>query len=171
MRRLLISITITFGFVLGLTVQASAQESRSVPIQLDADTADIDSATGVSVYTGNVVLTQGNRKITGERMTVHTRNGRGLDHVVVEGSPATWRQPPEGGGEPIHGEAPRLEYHARGPERVKLLQGGRITQGRDTFTGETIEYNLETERMVARSQDSTDRIRITLFPEDEEETE
>lgn len=171
MPRWQISLFIVLGLVLGLPAQAPAQENRSEPIQLDADTADIDNATGVSVYTGDVVLTQGNRTITGERMVVHTRNGRELDHIVVEGNPATWEQQPESGGEVIHGEAPRMEYHAQGPERVKLLEGGRITQGRNTFTGETIEYNLETERMVAQSQGSSERIRITLFPGDEDDNE
>lgn len=168
MSRLHVSFALMLGLILGSPTQILAQNERGAPIHLDADHADIDANTGVGIYTGNVILTQGRREITGDRMTVHTRGNRELDHVVVEGNPATWRQPPEGGGEEILGEAPRMEYHTRNPEHVKLLEGGRVTRGRNVFTGETIEYNLETERVVARGRDATERIRITLFPDDEE---
>ena len=57
------------------------------PITLDADEAEIDNDRGVSVYTGNVVLTRGGRQVTGDRMTVHLRGDDQLDHVVVEGEP------------------------------------------------------------------------------------
>ncbi|MEX0731543.1 MAG: lipopolysaccharide transport periplasmic protein LptA [Aquisalimonadaceae bacterium] len=167
MSRMLNSLALALGLAITVPTLGTAQQTRDLPIHLDADTADIDGTRGVGVYTGNVVLTQGNREITGDRMTVHTRDGRELDYVVVEGTPATWEQPPESGGDIIRGEAPRMEYHARNPTRVKLLQGGRITQGRNTFTGETIEYNLETENVIAQGRDSSERVRITLFPEDE----
>ncbi len=148
-----------------------AQTGRQQPITLDADHAEIDNVTGISVYTGDVVLTQGLREITGDRMTVHTRaGGRELDHVIVEGGPAVYTQTPEDGGRLVRAEAPRMEYHATGPERIILLEGGRLTQGRNEFTGETVHYNLETEVVNARGDEETGRrIRITIFPEDEDE--
>jgi len=157
------------GLALAAPVAAVAAElgSRNLPIELNADQAEMDGRTGVGVYTGNVIMTQGERRITGDRMTVHTVNGRELDYVEVDGQPATWRTLPEGGGEVVRGQAPRLEYHTRGPERVLMLQGGRVEQGRNVFTGETMEYNLENERMKASGRDQDERIRITLFPEED----
>lgn len=156
--------------LLATALPANAQTGSGEPITLDADQAEIDNISGVSVYTGDVVLTQGLREITGYRMTVHTRaRGRELDHVVVEGAPAVYTQRPDGEGDILRAEAPRMEYHASGPERVILLDGGRLTQGRNEFTGETIHYNLETEVVDARGDDETGRrIRITLFPDDED---
>ncbi|WP_253475145.1 lipopolysaccharide transport periplasmic protein LptA [Natronocella acetinitrilica] len=148
-----------------LTSAAAAE-----PIYLDADEAEIDNVSGVSVYTGNVVMTQGLREITGDRMTVHTtREGRELSRVIVEGRPAVYTQQPDDGTALVRADAPRMEYFATGPERIILMDGGRITRGRNEFTGEVIEYNLETEVVNARGDDDTGRrIRITLFPEDEE---
>lgn len=166
MHRPRISILCVLVLCLAPAMPSAAQTQRNAPIQLDADHADLDASTGVGVYTGDVVLTQGERTITGDRMTVYTRDGRVLDRVVVEGSPATWRQPSETGDE-IVGEAPRMEYHAGDPERVRLLEGGQVTRGRNVFTGETIEYNLSTQRVQARGEESGNRIRITLFPPEE----
>ncbi len=156
--------------LMAIALQAGAQTGSDEPITLDADQAEIDNVSGISVYTGDVVLTQGLREITGDRMTVHTRSrGRELDHVVVEGAPAVYTQRPDGDGDIVRAEAPRMEYHATGPERVILLEGGRLTRGRNEFTGETIHYNLETEVVDARGDEQSGRrIRITLFPDDED---
>ncbi|MCC5810270.1 MAG: lipopolysaccharide transport periplasmic protein LptA [Ectothiorhodospiraceae bacterium] len=163
--------TALLAVLVGASPLLQADASRQQPITLDADHAEIDNVTGISIYTGDVVLTQGLREITGDRMTVHTRSGgRELDHVVVEGAPAIYTQTPDGDGRVVRAEAPRMEYHAAGPERVILLEGGRLTQGRNEFTGETVHYNLETEVVNARGdQDTGRRIRITLFPDDEDE--
>lgn len=146
--------------------------AQAEPIDLDADNAEIDNARGVSVYTGNVVLTRGPRRITGDRMTVHLREDDGgsqaLDHVVVEGEPAVYNQ----GGDDrrsIEAEAPRMEYYATGPERVILLEGAQLTQGRNTFTGERIEYEVAADLVHARGEPETGRrVQIRLFPDDED---
>lgn len=145
--------------------------AASEQINLDADQAEINNATGVSVYTGDVVLTRGGRRITGDRMTVYLDQGgdqQTLDHVVVEGEPAVYNQEGTEERRPVEAEAPRMEYYASGPERVVLLQGGKIVQGRNTFTGERIEYNIAADVVDARGEpDSDRRVQITLFPEDD----
>ncbi len=157
------------GILLTCAIASAAAEERGrEPVYLDADEAEMDGATGIGTYTGNVILTQGEREITGDVMIVHTREGRELDWVEVEGTPATWRETPAGNGEVIWGEAPRMEYHARGPERIRLLQGAKVEQGRNTFTGETIEYNLETDVVKALGKDDEERIRVTLFPHEDD---
>ncbi|MFO7858274.1 MAG: lipopolysaccharide transport periplasmic protein LptA [Ectothiorhodospiraceae bacterium] len=156
---------------------APAGAPAAEPIQLDADEAEIDNASGVSVYTGNVVLTRGGRRITGDRMTVHLREDRSdqtLDHVVVEGEPAVYRHTGTEERRPVEAEAPRMEYYAGNPERVILLQGGTLTQGRNTFSGRRIDYNVTADAVDATSdgdrdgQGDTDRVRATFYPEDED---
>ena len=148
-----------------VSVSVTAEQS-SQPIHLDSDTAELDNTTGTSVYTGDVIMTQGVRRVTGDKMTVYTTEGRQVQRIVVEGRPAVWVERPAEEGELLKGEAPRMEYHAQGPERVMLFEGGTVTQGRNTVTGETVEYDLETEVARARGKDSRERTRITFFPED-----
>lgn len=149
------------------TGAAMAGPAGNEPIYLDSDTAELDSTTGISVYTGDVIMTQGVRRVTGDRMTVYTTEQREVRRVVVEGRPAVWIERPADQGELLKGEAPRMEYFTRDPERVMLFEGGTVTQGRNTVSGETVEYNLETEVAKARGkEDRSERTRIVLFPED-----
>ncbi|MDN3517378.1 lipopolysaccharide transport periplasmic protein LptA [Aquisalimonas lutea] len=159
------------GLLLAALAAPVTPAAAAERINLDADRAEINNATGVSVYTGDVVLTRGGRRITGERMTVYL-DGSGdqqtLDHVVVEGEPAVYTQQGTEERRPVEAEAPRMEYYASGPERVILLNGGKVVQGRNTFTGERIEYNVTADVVDARSEpDSDRRVQITLFPEDD----
>lgn len=157
-----------FAALAGAAITSAAASEQ---INLDADQAEINNATGVSVYTGDVVLTRGGRRITGDRMTVYldqSGDQQTLDHVVVEGEPAVYNQQGTEERRLVEAEAPRMEYYAGGPERVILLDGGKVVQGRNTFTGERIEYNVSADVVDARSEpDSDRRVQITLFPEDD----
>ncbi len=155
----------------GLLFLASPAASAE-PIDLDADEAEIDNVRGVSVYTGNVVLTRGFRRITGDRMTVYLKRdddgGQALDRVVVEGEPAVYNQQATDDQRAVEAEAPRMEYYASGPERVVLLEGAKLVQGRNTFSGERIEYKVVEDVVNARGEPETGRrVQITLFPDDE----
>lgn len=146
---------------------ATARKSdRDQPIKLSADQAEIDNVKGVSVYRGDVVLTQGTLKITGEVMYVYyAPDSRELDHIVVEGHPASYQELPEGESEYVHAKAPRMEYYTAGPRRIRLLQGATLWQGPNTFHGKQVVYNIEADQVVARSgQDKTNRIHITIYP-------
>lgn len=145
--------------LIATTVQAAE------PIELQADQAQMSQTTGIGVYTGNVVLTQGDVTIQGDRMTVHTRAGRTLEQVIVEGTPARFEQRRDA-EPPIQGQAPRMEYHAS-TEHVLLLGGATLVQGRNEFSGEHIRYELAGERVFAEGEGER-RTRITFFPENDE---
>ena len=149
---------------------AAAQPARDgdQPVHLSADNAELNNTTGVSVYTGNVVLTQGSMTIRGDKMTVHTDAQHQLQKAVVIGQPATYEQLPEGKTEKVHAQAPRMEYYAGGPERVVLLDGAKLWQGKNTFTGEHIVYQVAADKVNAQSGDNQ-RIHITLYPKKEDE--
>ncbi|HET8700182.1 MAG TPA: lipopolysaccharide transport periplasmic protein LptA [Nitrococcus sp.] len=145
---------------------AARNSDRDQPIKLSADQAEIDNVKGVSVYRGQVVLTQGTLKITGDVMHVYyTPDTRELDRIVVEGRPATYQELPEGQSEYVHAEAPRMEYYASGPRRIRLLQGATLWQGSNIFRGEQVVYNIEADQVEAHSgENKTNRIHITIYP-------
>lgn len=143
---------------------AARNSDRDQPIKLSADQAEIDNVKGMSVYRGDVVLTQGTLKITGEIMHIYyAPDSRELDHIVVEGHPATYQELPEGESEYMHAKAPRMEYYAAGPRRIRLLQGATLWQGSNTFRGKQVIYDIEADQVVARSGKES-RIHITIYP-------
>ncbi len=137
------------------------------PIALSADSAEVNEAEGVSLYRGNVVLTRGDMRITGDLMRVFTDTERQLQRIEVEGTPATWQQTlPE--ADPRQAEAPRMDYYASGPERVILREGGRLWQGDNTVSGTTITHYPAEARTVAEGEGGDDgRVSATVYPEGE----
>lgn len=142
---------------------ALAQGGEEPPVALEADTADVDTVTGVSVYQGDAVMTRGEMRITGERMEVHTHDEGELDHIIVEGSPATFRDQPQQQKQPVHAEASRMTYYAQGPERARFEGDARVWQGEDETTAETIKVDLESRTMQARGSEE-ERARTILHP-------
>ena len=137
---------------------------RRQPIHLEADTADIDDRSGLSVYRGNVTLDQGSMHITADELRVQLRNGE-IDRIHASGRPATFRQRPDGKDQDVEGEALRMEYHAA-EDRLILLEQARIRQGGDSFASERIVYDIATDQVQAGAGGG-DRVRITIQPRGE----
>ena len=136
------------------------------PIELSADRAEVDNNTGVSRYFGNVVLTRGPMRLTGEVMHVYTDANRELQRIEIDGSPATYRErQPE--APTRHAQAPRMEYYASGPERIILLNGGHLWQGDNDVRGQTITHYPAQARTIADGDGQADnRVNVTVYPED-----
>ena len=86
---------------------AALSSDREQPIELEADSAHIDERTGVSVYTGNVKLTQGSTRLLADRLTVE--RGEDGNRVVAEGQPATFSQQPDDKPKPVEGLAKTID--------------------------------------------------------------
>ncbi|MGI9291950.1 MAG: lipopolysaccharide transport periplasmic protein LptA, partial [Gammaproteobacteria bacterium] len=79
-----------------IPVSASGLTSdRDQPVVIEADKATLNEKTGHSVYEGNVHLRQGTLVLQGDKMTVQLNEGA-IQTVVLSGTPATYRQRPEG---------------------------------------------------------------------------
>lgn len=139
------------------------------PMQITADKASYDEASGTMVYRGNVRVTQGSLAITAETLTTHAPQ-RELERVEAEGDEkagkATWRQLADDGME-IRAEARRMDYLAA-ERRILMIGDAVLWQGEDRFSGERIEYDLDTETMDAVAGDEG-RIEIILQPRRREE--
>lgn len=139
------------------------------PMQITADKASYDEASGTMVYRGNVRVTQGSLAITAETLTTHAPQ-RELERVEAEGDEktgkATWRQLADDGME-IRAEARRMDYLAA-ERRILMIGDAVLWQGEDRFRGERIEYDLDTETMDAVAGDEG-RIEIILQPRRREE--
>ena len=85
---------------------------RDKPIELESDTMTSDDSKNTSVYTGNVILTQGTLLIKADELTVREDN-QGFQHSTSVGNPTTFKQKREGKNEYIEGRAQRIEYDGR----------------------------------------------------------
>lgn len=143
---------------------AALSSDREQPMYVEADRADIDDKRGVSVYRGNVKITQGTLALTAAELTVHSQNGEIVKAVAV-GQPATYRQRPDGKDQDVEAEALRMEYFAT-EQKIVLLDKAEVRQAGDTFRSDKINYDIAKDVVNAGASAGTpgDRVRITIQP-------
>lgn len=141
---------------------AALSDDRNQPMYVEADRADIDDKRGVSVYRGNVKITQGTLQLTAAELTVHSKGGDIIKAIAV-GQPATYRQRPDGKDQNVEAEAERMEYFAQ-EQTLILLDKAQVRQAGDTFSSDKIDYDIGKDTVKAGAGSPSDRVRITIQP-------
>lgn len=149
---------------------------REQPTTIDADRVDVNDKQGVSTFSGNVVMTRGSIKMVADKITVYRDKEKGLDKVHAVGKPAKYSQRPEAKNSDVVAEANAIVYDAvKGT--VLLNQVAKVHQEGNTFTGDSIVYDIKKDQVQAKSsqagssntESSPDktrqRVRITLQPD------
>ncbi|WP_158675281.1 lipopolysaccharide transport periplasmic protein LptA [Thiohalobacter thiocyanaticus] len=162
--RLTLSLLV-LGCVINTPVQALSSD-RDQPMHIEADHADINDQTGVHVYTGNVVVTQGSMRLTADHLTLQIEAGEIVEGVAL-GEPATYKQRPDNKDEDVYAESLRMEYYA-GNERIILIDEAEVTQAGDIFRSERIVYDVARD-VVNAGEGEGDRVRITIQPRNSQE--
>lgn len=70
----------------------------------------------------------------------------------------------------MHAEAPRMEYHSRGPQRLHLSGGAELWQRENRMSGDEIRVNLETQEAVVEGREDR-RTRTIFYPAEERDEE
>jgi lipopolysaccharide export system protein LptA len=138
---------------------------------IEADRVELDDATGISTYHVNVKVTQGTMVLTGDLMTIHSDNNE-IRSVLVDGSPATYRQRPDNKDEDVRARSLRMEYYTD-PERIIMLRDAQVTQEGNVLRSERIEYDVPRDKVNAGTNQPNERVHITIQPKtvkDKQET-
>jgi lipopolysaccharide export system protein LptA len=155
-----------FGWMLALALvpplAVALPEDRNQPIQLEASRGQIDQKTGVSIYEGNVVISQGSMRLNADVATIHIKDG-GFQRMEATGNPVNLRYRPTADKPEILGASQRVEYDVAGA-RVIMSGNARLTQGQDVFTGDRVEYDLKSDVVRARGAGNNGRIQFTIQP-------
>ena len=127
-------------------------EDGAAEVRISAAESTYDAATGLTVLTGTVRVTQGSLRIEADRVTTTTADGR-LSRVVAEGvadASATMRQriKPE---EPlVTASAARIDY-AITEQRLRLEGDAVLKQGAREVSADVIFWHIREGRVTARS--------------------
>jgi lipopolysaccharide export system protein LptA len=136
---------------------------KDQPLDLEADSAEIDEARGMSIYTGNVIAIQGSMRLESDRLVVF-HSGTKAERLEAEGQPARFQQLADGSPEPVKARARKLEYRFDSEELV-LTGDAIVLQGKDTFQSDRITYDRV--RSVVKggaAAKGKERVRITVDP-------
>lgn len=149
------------------SVAVALPEDRNQPIQLEAGQGQLDQKTGISVYQGNVVITQGSMRLTADTATIYIKDNT-FQRMDATGGPATLRYRPAADKPEIQGTSKRVEYDVP-TGKVTMTGTVRVVQGQDTFNGERLEYDLKDDVIRARGAGDNGRIQFTIQPQTQNE--
>jgi lipopolysaccharide export system protein LptA len=149
---------------------------REQQIVIEADAAEADNRKQVTIYRGDVIITQGTMKITGDTVWIYYDDSNSITKLVSVGKPAHFRQLPDDKDDFLTADADRMEYYA--DKDVIVMRGNaRYGQGSDRITAEHIIYDSLNGRMKAEStpdigtdgstsggEDKKERVIITITP-------
>lgn len=133
------------------------------PVNIEADAATVDENTGLTEYTGSVIMTQGSMRVLADKVTVQ-RGDEGVERVILLGNPARFRQRPDNSKEYVRATARKIEY-LEPKNLLYLIDQASVRQGSDTFSGNRITYDTKRNRVQARkSKTGKERVKITFTP-------
>jgi lipopolysaccharide export system protein LptA len=171
-----ISHSLLLGMVILVHASAAHAEraDRNKPMHIESDRVSIDDAHQISIFTGNVVMTQGTLIIRGDKIEV-TQDKNGFKHGTATGNLASFRQKREGLDEYVEGYGERIEYDS-GSEIMEIFGHARVQRGLDDVRGEHITYNSRTEIFQVNSApgkqaapaDKEPRVRAVIQPKDKQ---
>jgi lipopolysaccharide export system protein LptA len=143
-------------------VQALSSD-KDQPINIEADSVDIDESKGQSVYLGNVQVTQGSIRLLADRVTVFHASGDPEKFIAV-GQPAKFRQMPDDGDVPIQARAQRMEYLING-DLVTLIDQAVVLQGKDTMRSDRIVWDRVKGKVKGGlAAQGKERVKMTFQP-------
>ncbi|MCS7100782.1 MAG: lipopolysaccharide transport periplasmic protein LptA [Burkholderiaceae bacterium] len=165
-----------FALLLAVATAAQAERAdRDKPLLVEAQKGSYNDLKQIGVFTGNVIVTKGTLRITGERVEVR-KDPEGYEYAVVTAAPgklAQFRQRRDpsrpGVEEIIEGESERIEYDGRA-ETVKLIAQAKLVRlenalPRDELRGKLIVYDHRSAQYSADGDAAGEgRVRAVIAP-------
>ncbi|WP_369583518.1 lipopolysaccharide transport periplasmic protein LptA [Kingella oralis] len=159
----LLAATLALG-----SLNAHALESdRQQPISIDADQGSLDQKNQVTVFTGNVIITQGTLNMRANAVRV-VKDPNGNQTMNAQGNPVYFRQELDNNRGIAEGWGDRAEYVSAN-HTVKLVGNAKVRRGGDVATGNAISYNTQTEVYTVLGGNATGsknnpRVHIVIQP-------
>lgn len=137
---------------------------REQPIKVQAKKLEANRGKNLSVYSGDVVITQGSLQIRADRVEVHGNAAGEISRVVATGKPAHFQQQVQQSQNPVKARAQRIEFTVSSDE-LHLTGEAHVDRDGNTLTAEKIDYDLNSEKMQAQGQSGDGRVEMIWKPE------
>lgn len=149
--------------ILALSGSAMALKSDTKqPIKIDSTTQSIDLEKNITIFSTDVIITQGSIDIRANKVVVTRPNGDN-SKIIVEafGNPVTFYQQQDN-GKPIKGKGQQMRYEM--DKELIILTGNAFLEQLDSsIKGDKITYLVPTQKMEAFS-DKGKRVTTVLLP-------
>lgn len=116
-------------------------DDRKQPIQISADTAELNEQTGTAVYAGNVIMTQGSMQMKANKVELVRKNDD-IDSIIATGTPASFQQKPAANKPITTAYGMKMVYKIK-DQTITITDKAKVVQEKDSFSGERIVYQMD----------------------------
>jgi len=148
-------------FVLSTPALSKTGDNQQ-PIYVEADSLEVRDIDNISIYTGNVKLTQGSLEIKADLLTLYADDNNVFTLMEMSGLPATFRQLNDSNLE-ITGEALKMEYR-ESESTLLLIDNAKLTQGADIIESNKINVNTNSNHIEAGGAEPENRVHMLIQP-------
>jgi lipopolysaccharide export system protein LptA len=153
--------------ILLLWVSFSAQAidpNSKLPIQIESDRASLNDQTGISNYSGNVIISQGLSRLEADNISVNAID-RNIVSIKASGKPAHFTQQNDALSPATHGYGNAIIYVAK-ENLLRFLGEAKLVQADNSFAGEEIEYDILQRAIRAKGDEAQgSRVKIHYYPQ------
>lgn len=137
---------------------------KDAPVELEADSADINQKTGTTVYQGKVKITQGSMILTADKVVIEHQDNK-AHRFTATGTPARFQQLPDNEETPIKGKGKTIIYLIKSEELV-LKGDAELHQDGDRFSSDRIVYDrVKAQLKAGTAAQGNERVRVTIQPD------
>ncbi len=141
---------------------------RNQPISLVADRATYSEKTGVTTYTGNVIIEQGTMKLQANSIVANLNSNKEISIITATGGPARFQQKIDVNKGLAKGQAQKIIYNAQ-TGIVTLTDSALLEQDGASIRGNTLKYSMNKGDVEATgtpnsSGSSSGRVQIVIPP-------
>ena len=156
--------------VLGFTSLAALAipSDRQQPISLVADRATFNERTGITTYTGNVIIEQGTMKLQANSIVANLNSQKQISTITANGSPARFQQVIDTAKGIAKGHAQKIVYNAD-TGIITLTGNALLEQDGASIRGNTLRYSMNKGDIEAvgtpnKTGSSSGRVQIVIPP-------
>lgn len=141
------------GPAMAQSVSFGSRTDTKSPVEVNADTLTVDQKSGQATFSGNVIVAQGEMRLTSDRVTVIYDQGdkRKIQAMQARGNVTLVNGPDAA-------EAAAADYTV-GSGKISLTGNVLLTQGQSVIAGEKVDVDLAT-----GAANVSGRVRTVLTP-------
>lgn len=157
-----LALLMSAALLLNATSVLALPSDSSQTITLEADRATYNEKTGITTYTGNVIIQQGTIRIQADSLVATLNKNRQIQQVTAKGRPAKFQQQISTEKGIARGEGQTIVYNAE-TGIITMTGKAYLFQDGASFRGNTLRYSISAGDIEA-SGGSQGRIQIIIPP-------
>ena len=154
------SATVIAFWLLASAAAMALPDDREKTISIESDSAERNEKTGLTVYQGNVIISQGSILIEADEITLHYQDKK-ISRIECAGAPASYQQRPEVEGQLLIAKAEHIDY-LLGKDQIILKRNAVLSRNGTIIKGDSIDYDINNETWKAKGNDLGEQKRIQL---------